>query len=446
MSLAPYRRVLARPGVRALLVLAVLARIPITAAPVVLTLHVVLDLGRGFAASGLLAAAFAVGGAIGAPLLGRAVDRVGLRPVLVVTTAVDGAFWLTAPVLRYEALLGAAVVGGLLAIPIWSLTRQALAAMAPPAERQAAFSLDSMSVELSFAIGPALGIVLLTATSSTVTLLTAAVLIIGSGIALTVLDPPVHGEEGVAAVAGSRPRPSVRAVPVRSWLRAPVAAVLLVTFATTFTVVGTDTALTAVMRDFDAVPLLGIVFAIWCLASLVGGFVYGASGRRVSPPAMLALLAALCLPVVFAQNWWTLALLVIPTGLFCAPLISLTAEELTHRTPAGVRGLVMGVHGSALTVGNAIGAPVIGLVVDAGPPRFGFVAIGVLGLALAAVSVVASRDRGPRSGAGQQEPRSGPGQQEPRSGPDRQEPRNGAGEQGRPVAAASAAGLSAVSR
>jgi len=391
VSLTPYRRVLARPGVRALLVLAILARIPITAAPVVLTLHVVLDLGRGFAASGLLAAAFAVGGAVGAPLLGRAIDRLGLRPVLLLTTAVDGAFWLAAPALPYAALLPAAVVGGLLAIPIFSLTRQALAAMVSPAERQAGFSLDSMSVELSFAIGPALGIVLLTATGSTVTLLSAAVLIIGSGVAMIVLDPPVHGEEGVAASAGSRARPFARKVPVRSWLRAPVAAVLLVTFATTFTVVGTDTGLTAVMRGFDAVPLLGLVFAIWCLASLVGGFVYGASGRRVSPPAMLALLAVLCLPVVFAQNWWTLALLVIPTGLFCAPLISLTAEELTRRTPADVRGLVMGIHGSALTVGNALGAPIIGLVVDAGPPRYGFVAIGVLGLGLAGVSVLASR-------------------------------------------------------
>lgn len=408
MSLTPYRRVLARPGVRALLLLAIVARIPITAAPVVLTLHVVLDLGRGFAASGLLAAAFAVGGAIGAPLLGRAVDRFGLRPVLVVTTAVDGAFWLAAPVLPYEALLAAAVVGGLLAIPIFSVTRQALAAMVPPAERQVGFSLDSMSVELSFAIGPALGIVLLTATTSAVTLLTAAVLIIGSGIALIVLDPPVHGQEGVEAGSGSRARPLATRIPVRSWLGAPVGAVLLVTFATTFTVVGTDTGITAVMRDFDRVPLLGLVFAIWCLASLVGGFVYGASGRRVSPPAMLALLAVLCLPVALASSWWALALLVIPTGLFCAPLISLTAEELTRRTPAEVRGLVLGVHGSALTVGNALGAPIIGMVVDAGPPRLGFVAIGILGLGLAAVSVVASRDRGSRGDAAPGRPAAAP--------------------------------------
>ncbi len=389
MSLTAYRRVLARKGVPALLVLAIIARIPITAAPVVLTLHVVLDLHRGFAASGLLAAAFAVGGALGSPLLGRGIDSFGLRPVLVLTTAVDGAFWLAAPVLGYRALLGAAVVGGLLAIPIWSVTRQALAAMVPPAERQAGFSLDSMSVELSFAVGPAVGIALLTATTSTITLLATAVLIIGSGIALFVLDPPVHGEDGAdPAETAGRPRAVVARIPVRAWLGPRVAAVLLVTFASTFTVVGTDTALTAVMRDLDRVPLLGLVFAIWCLASLVGGFLYGASGRRFSPTLTLALLAVLCLPVAFAQSWWTLALLVVPTGLFCAPLIALTAGELVRITPTGVRGLVLGVHGSALTIGNAVGAPVTGLVVDAVDPRLGFVAIGVLGLALAGLARV----------------------------------------------------------
>ena len=43
---APYRAVLARPGVRPLLATTLLARIPVTAAGVVLTLHVVLDLHR----------------------------------------------------------------------------------------------------------------------------------------------------------------------------------------------------------------------------------------------------------------------------------------------------------------------------------------------------------------------------------------------------------------
>src|ERR1700733_6153687 len=52
MSLTPYRQTLALPGIKSLLVVATLARIPITASAVVLTLHVVHDLGRGDGAAG----------------------------------------------------------------------------------------------------------------------------------------------------------------------------------------------------------------------------------------------------------------------------------------------------------------------------------------------------------------------------------------------------------
>lgn len=393
MSLAPYRRVLGRPGVRSLLLLALVARIPITAAPVVLTLHVVLDLHRGFAESGLLGAAFAVGAAFGSPLLGRGIDRVGLRRVLVLTTVAEGSFWLVAGRLPYLGLLGAGVLAGLLAIPIFSVTRQALAALVPVGERQAGFSLDSMSVELSFAVGPALGIVSLTTLGSTATLLGAALLIIASGVALIVLDPPVHGEEGAdpARHSADQDRTTAPAVPLREWLSPTVVAVLLAAFATVFTVAGTDTALTAVMRSFDEIRLLGVVFAVWCLASLVGGFVYGGRSTRVDPMVMLALLAVLCVPVALAGSWWLLALLVVPTGLFCAPLITATAAELVRITPASVRGQVLGVHGSALTIGNAVGAPLIGLVVDHAQPRLGFLVIGALGTFLAALGLLLTR-------------------------------------------------------
>src|SRR3954467_10455247 len=83
MSLAPYRRVLARPGVLRLIVFAALARVPATAAGVVLTLHVVTTLRLGYAAAGLVATAATVGMALGSPWRGRAVDRLGLRRALI---------------------------------------------------------------------------------------------------------------------------------------------------------------------------------------------------------------------------------------------------------------------------------------------------------------------------------------------------------------------------
>ena len=87
MRLTPYRETLARPGIKSLLVVATLARVPITASAVVLTLHVVNDLGKGYGAAGLIGAAWTIGASVGAPVMGRFVDRHGLRPMLIVTSA-----------------------------------------------------------------------------------------------------------------------------------------------------------------------------------------------------------------------------------------------------------------------------------------------------------------------------------------------------------------------
>jgi predicted MFS family arabinose efflux permease len=49
----------------------------------------------------------------------------------------------------------------------------------------------------------------------------------------------------------------------------------------------------------------------------------------------------------------------------------------------------MGLHASALTVGNAVGAPLVGLIVDRTSPRAGFIGIGALGAALAGLALAA---------------------------------------------------------
>ncbi|MEP6851420.1 MAG: MFS transporter [bacterium] len=409
MNLAPYRTVLARPGVRSLLVVSILSRIPVTAAPIALTLHVVLEMHLGFARSGLVLAAAAVGGALGAPALGAVIDRAGLRPVLLATTGAEVIFWAAAAHTSYVVLVPAAFAIGALSLPVFTISRQSLAALVPPGERQAAFSLDSMSVEVSFAIGPALGVVAVTQLGSPTTFALIAVTMFLAGAGLYRLDPPVRGEEGVdpiaaASASGKAAGPAAGGSPVgapdrtpnpgvRDWLSPEVVAVLLATFGATFTLVGTDAAFTAAMREFDEVRLLGVIIAVWCLASLVGGFAYGLAHRRVDPLVLLALLAGLTVPVALATNGWTLGLLAVPTGLFCAPLLASTAERLTAITPATVRGRVMGTHASALTVGNAVGAPVTGLVIDHRSADAGFVAIGALGLALALLGLLAQGQR-----------------------------------------------------
>src|SRR5665213_182111 len=135
MRIAPYARVLRVPGVRDLYWLALVARIPVTAAPIALTLRVALGLHKGFAEAGLVAAAVALGMACGAPLLGHLVDRRGARTVLIITTVSQAVFWTLAGRLPYEWLAPAAFVGGSLSVPVFSLIRQSLAALLPERDR-----------------------------------------------------------------------------------------------------------------------------------------------------------------------------------------------------------------------------------------------------------------------------------------------------------------------
>src|SRR4051794_523570 len=102
MSRTPYAALLRLPGVARLFVVAFVARIPAAMVGVVLTLHVVTSLDRGYAQAGLVAGAATVGMALGAPWRGRLVDRFGLRRAIAPSVLVESAVWLCAPRLSYE--------------------------------------------------------------------------------------------------------------------------------------------------------------------------------------------------------------------------------------------------------------------------------------------------------------------------------------------------------
>ncbi|GIF45567.1 putative MFS family arabinose efflux permease [Asanoa ferruginea] len=391
MRLAPYRAVLRLPGVRPLLIVAILARVPSVAAGVTLTLHVVFELHRGYFAAGLVGTASTVGAAIGAPLLGRLVDRRGLRPVLAICTIAEGVFWSVAGSLPYPVLLVLALVSGVLMLPVFSVVRQSLAALVPAEHRRPAYALDSMSVELSFMVGPALAVLLATSVSPHATMFAVGAGVVLSGTALFIFNPPVRAASEESALTG--PTPSRR-----SWLSARMVAILAIAVATTLVLGGTDVTVVAVLREAGQVSWTGLVLALWGVYSLIGGFVYGSLRRVPSPLMLLAVLAFGTLLVALAgPQWFLVALALIPAGALCAPALAAAADAVSHLAPPSVRGEAMGLHGSAITVGLALGAPLAGWVIDMSSPRWGFVATGAAGLlvALAVLPIYLIRRRPP---------------------------------------------------
>ena len=391
MHLAPYRRVLATAGVPRLLVFGVLARVPQTAAGVVLTLHVVNTLGRGWAAAGLVGTASTVGMAVGSPWRGRAVDRQGLRRALVPSVVGSVVVWGAAPFVGYRALLVLAVVGGVLSLPIFTVMRQCLAAMVPGEERRSAMALDSVGVELSFMAGPALGVLAATALPTRTAILLVGGSLAVAGLALIAFDPPTRSEDAAPVTGRSRAAATAAG---RAALRSPaMVTVLAVTAAATVVLAGSDVSIVAHLRADDALGLTGLIFVSWGVGSIAGGLVYGALHRPVSPLALLLGLGVLTIPVGLAPDPWTLALTMLPAAALCAPVITATSEALVRLVPEDFRGEAMGWHGSALQVGSALGAPLAGAAIDASAPWAGFAAVGATGvvLAVAGFAVLAVR-------------------------------------------------------
>jgi MFS family permease len=385
--------VLAVPGVRSLTLLGIAARIPHAATAVVLTVHVVTTLGRGYGAAGLLVAAWTIGMALGAPWRGRAVDRLGLRKALVPSLVAEGAVWCAAPWLPFEALVGAVVIGGALGLPVFTVVRLALSVMVPEAQRRTAFALDSVSVEVSFMVGPALGVLVATHASTTAALIALGICMVLAGVGLMLLDPPTRSAERVAALAAE----PGGGLPVRVGVpvTAALVAVLGVTAGATVVLAGTDVSIIASLRSTGELGWTGLVASVWAFASLLGGAVYGLVSRSLPPFWLLLGLGALTVPVGLVSGPAALSLAMLPAGFLCAPVITATAEVLTALVPEAVRGEAMGWHGSALTAGTAVGAPLAGFAIDHVAPWAGFATVGTAGVVLAAggLAAVALRRR-----------------------------------------------------
>ena len=248
---------------------------------------------------------------------------------------------------------------------------------------QPAYALDSVLIELIFILGPLVTALIATVFAPQAALAVSAASVIVGTIAFTALPPSreFQPERGgpPAGPLGALASPGVRTLVLTS-----VPAGIGVGIC--------EVALPAFSDASGAAATAGVLLAIWSLGSAAGGLVYGALPNR--PPldrvhfAVAALLPLGLLPMALAPSPAVMALLVIPAGMFIAPLLATRNELVGWVAPEGSRTEAYTWPVTAFVGGIAIGSALAGAIVEGPGWRTAFVvaaAIAALGTVVVAL-------------------------------------------------------------
>ena len=256
----------------------------------------------------------------------------------------------------------------------------------------AAFSFESVADELCFVIGPAAVTLLATEVSPASGVGVAALLCVLG----TLWFAAQRGTEPVV-IRPDRPREGRSGRPAR--VRG-AAAPGLVVLAPVYLLLGAmfvsiDLSTVAFAQHFGHKPLAGFILGTYALGSATGGLWYGSRQWRAAVEKRFAL--TLTLTVLGVATFWAQPNLVTLTcgiylcGLTIAPTLIAGFSLLEAQARPGRRTEAMSWLSSGIAVGVALGASVVGFVIDAHGPRLGYVFAALCGAASAATCLAGLR-------------------------------------------------------
>jgi MFS family permease len=389
-----YRQVLATgPAVRPFSA-AVVARLPISMAPLG-ALLLVQHVHGSYGFAGFVTGAFAVGTAIGGPAWARLMGRWGQSVVIAATSVLSGAFLATLALATVAGagsamLLALSGAAGLAFPPVSAAMRAAWAVVLPEGRaRDAGYALDAVAVECIFVGGPLL-LSLMLVLPAAVPLLVTALLLAGGGVAYSLTGAARHRAHRVSVGHSGSATGRV--------LRAPSLVAVFASVAAMSIGFGhVDTAMAATAREVLLNErLLGVLFMAMAGGSAVGGLVYGArrwpGNRSVQIVLLLAVFTAglSALPFVLSQDVVGLAGLLpflFLAGLSVAP--TMIIQQHLVDALAGLRHASVGqaLLSSAGTTGSAAGTALGGVVIDLHGPAWGFGGAAIAAALALAVAV-----------------------------------------------------------
>lgn len=361
-SLAPYRRVLARPGAVAFSLSGLLARMPMSMASIGIVLLVQGATGS-YRTAGLASAAYTVSEAGLGILQGRLIDRHGQGRVLRVAGPLFGlALGLMIWAAQTHQPLGwvyvfAAAGGGTLPAIGSSVRARWTHVLAGSGDLSTAFALEGVVDEVVFMIGPIVVTLLATLWSAAAGLGAAvAACVVGTVLfaSLRRTEPPVHHRD----VAMQRPPMPWRVV-------GPLGVVSL---ALGMLFGATEVATIAFTDEHAHRDLAGVVLAAWSIGSMGSGLVVGSVSWRATPETRVRwgslAMAVGAVPLLLAGSLPVVAGLLFLAGWGIAPTMVSSISLVESAVPPSRLTEGMALLSTGIIGGVAPGAALAGIVVD----------------------------------------------------------------------------------
>jgi predicted MFS family arabinose efflux permease len=363
--LSRYAELLRAPGVLRLEVFSIGGRVPqgMLALAFVLLMR---DTGHSYAEAGVVAATHAIALAATAPVLGRLVDRLGPRAVMLPLGVL---FPLALALFTVAAGRGAAIgvlvsfsaLAGALLPPLGASMRALWPRLVPAPElRQAAYGLEASLQEIIFVCGPRLAALIGGASPAAAVLAAAGLAGIGTlGFALTPSPPlaPAEASERAPTRAGALAAPGVRII-------------LLVALGMGASFGIIEVAAPAFAEEHGALRSAGgIALAAFSLGSLLGGLWAGSrgDGRAASSRlavALVAYAAAMFVPGAVAGSLAVLSALLAVAGFNIAPAFAAAYGLLDALALPGTATEAFAWISTSVVAGVAVGAAAGGAVVE----------------------------------------------------------------------------------
>lgn len=346
------------------------------------------------AEAGQLASVFAITYALSAPVTAALIARFERRGVLVAGLLCLGMLNLLAVLASsLPELLALRIACGLAAGMVGPIASAAAAELAPPERRGRALAIVLAGMTAAFVLGIPMGSVVGDIFGWRGTFGWAAAIALLAALALRLGLPKIAGS------IGSRP-------PFRSVLTSPVAGWLTLTaigFAATFTVIAYVGPVVGAIAGLSGSGV-GAMQALIGVGSILGIWLGGraADSRDRSRPLVLSL----CVSALALGGYGVLLTGAVPPTIAILPLglcMIAGAAALFSRTPViqaalveladDARPIVLGLNGSAVFVGQSIGAALGGVAIaTSGMPALGLIAAL---LALAAIPLALRLSLGP---------------------------------------------------